>query len=540
MFINFSDLPGNVNLFLDYLYEFENVKRFFKKDFRDRESYLKLFEDISSKECFHRNELRDCIKKQYANTEVSSVTNRNIESLSAVNTIAVVTGQQLGLFGGPLYTIYKTITAIKLCKSLKEKYSEYNFVPIFWLEGEDHDYEEVRSTNIIDKTNSLLNIEYSDGLEEETNRGSIGKLHFNANVNESINKLEEALRDSDFKESVLQLVEAYKEGNSFKFAFRKLILDLFDEFGLILFDPQDDGVKKLLKPVFEREIKDFMSHSIDTVEVSAELEDVYHAQVKVKPINIFINDGEGRFLLEPRENNMFSLKGKRIKYTEQELLDKLENEPETFSPNVLLRPICQDFLFPTAFYIGGPGEISYFPQVIPLYKHFEITQPIIYPRSSITLIEKSASKVFDKHDLKFSDFYDEKELNQKVINKLSQINIEQEFNNLESEIENLYRNLKEKLELIDKTLIDITDKTKDRSSQGLEQLKNKVRKAEENRNENALRQIEKTRLLLFPNNNLQERELNFIYFAHKYGRDLLKFLMDEISITKFEHQLIEL
>ncbi|HEX3072088.1 MAG TPA: bacillithiol biosynthesis BshC, partial [Ignavibacteriales bacterium] len=153
MFINFCDIPGHQNLFLDYLYEFENVKKYYKKNFRDDEEYKKIIAKLSSTPRDHKYELAEILKGQYEGLNASKNTLGNIQALSSPNTLAVATGQQLGIFGGPLYTFYKIITAIKLSFSLKEKFPEYNFVPVFWMPGDDHDFEEIKSIILIDQAN---------------------------------------------------------------------------------------------------------------------------------------------------------------------------------------------------------------------------------------------------------------------------------------------------------------------------------------------------------------------------------------------------
>lgn len=541
MFINFADLPAHQNLFLDYLYEFENTERFYNINFRDTDKYGEIFESVTSRERYHLSELRDVILHQYGEKELSEKTEANINLLDEEKTIAIVTGQQLGLFGGPLYTFYKIITAIKLCSYLKEEHAEYNFVPVFWLEGDDHDFDEVKTFRVIDKANQLKSISYDDGLDEETNRGSVADIKFNNNIYDLFNELSESLRDTDFKKDLLDLLKNYYQpGKTFKQSFADLLFEFFDDSGLIIFDPTDPKVKSLLKPVFKKEIEDFREHSEDVVKTSAELEEYYHAQIKIKPINIFLQEDEGRFLLEPVDEE-FRLKGKRKRYGKEDLLNLLKKEPSRFSPNVLLRPICQDFLFPTGMYVAGPGEISYFAQVIPMYKEFNLQQPIIYPRSSITILESNHKEIIEKNNLKLIDFFsDEDILNEKIINLLSDIAIEPAFDESRKTMNELFEKLREQIKEIDPTLSDAVDKGRERSINNVDQLYGKAKKARERQHETALRQIEKVRTIVFPNGNLQERELSFIYFAHKYGIDIIKMIFDQVLINKFEHQIIEL
>lgn len=541
MFINFADLPGHQNLFLDYLYEFENTERFYKINFRDTQKYAEVFEAVSSQGRYHLTELKNIIKSQYGSKQLSKQTERNIEAIDEDKTIAIVTGQQLGIFGGPMYTFYKIMTAVKLCSHLKEEHSDYKFVPVFWLEGDDHDFDEVKSLKVIDNTNSLKSISYDDGLDEETNRGSVANIKLTNNIYDLFNELNESLRETEFKSELMEFLKKhYQPGKSFREAFADLLFDFFDEAGVVIFNPTDERVKKLLKPVFKKEIEDFREHSEDVVKTSAELEEYYHAQIKIKPINIFLQEDEGRFLIEPVDDE-FRLKGKRKKFSKEFLLNILKEEPARFSPNVLLRPICQDFLFPTGMYVAGPGEISYFAQVIPMYKEFNLQQPIVYPRSSITILESNLIKVFEKYNLKLLDIFSEEEiLNEKIVNLLSDIKIEPAFDESRKKMNELFDELEKQIAEIDPTLTDAVKKSKDRSINNLDQLFDKAKKARERQHETALRQIEKTRTLLFPNGNLQERELNFIYFAHKYGLDIIKWIFDQVLINKFEHQVIEL
>jgi len=504
MFINFSDIPGNQNLFLDYLYEFDNVKEFYSADFRNKENYLKVFKSVADSKNDAREKVADILKTQYSSLQSSVLTSKNIESLSDKRTMAVVTGQQLGILGGPLYTFYKIITAIKLSRHLAERYDEYNFVPVFWLEADDHDFNEVRSIKVI-------------------------------------NDVSKNLRDTEFKEPLMEKIRSfYAEGSTFKDSFKKLIHWVFDEYGLVIFDPQDKQVKDLLKPIFKKEITDFRQHTQELVHVSARLEELYHAQVKVRPVNLFLTVENGRYSIEPDENE-FKLRRKRKSFSLEQMLEIADNEPERFSPNVLLRPICQDYIFPTAFYVAGPSEISYFAQLKPLYSFYKITEPIIYPRSSATILESSIAKILSKHDLNATEiFIDPDVVKKRILNSLSEVTLEDLFSKVNNEIEIAFDQLRERLFQLDKTISDASKKYKEKIFQALNELKTKAEQAQQKKHEATLRQIDRASVNLFPHNNLQERELNFVYFANKYGTDFIKLIFKELQINKFEHQVIEL
>jgi bacillithiol synthase len=541
MFINFADLPDQHELFTDYLYNFEKVKNYYKYNFRDKEEYIKIFKKRSDLAAETRKAVSAIISNQYSSKEISNQTSKNISLLTQKNTLAVVTGQQLGILGGPLYTFYKIITAIKLCDNLNERYDDFSFVPIFWLEGDDHDFEEVKAVKVIDENNNLKKISYEDEVPEDENKGSIGYLKLNPDINHFFEELNKELRDTEFKNDILSKLRSfYAEGRTFKDAFRDLIFWVFDKFGLIIFDPQDVEIKKLLTPVFKKEITDFRSHSEKLVHISAKLEEEYHAQVKVRPINLFYSTAEGRYLIEPVENE-YRLKRKRKKFSYEEITTLIENEPWNFSPNVLLRPVCQDFLLPTAFYIGGPSEISYFAQVMPLYNIYQLEPPVIYPRSSATLLEKNIASILEKYELNLQDiFIDSETLKNNVIKTVSPGSLDDIFNDTANEIELTFDRLKERLFEFDKTIADASTKYRQKSAYYLEELKGKAFDAQKKKHEVTLRQIDKLSAAVFPGGNLQERELNLIYFTYRYGIDLMQKLFEELAINKFEHQVIAL
>lgn len=541
MFINFSDIPGHNNLFLDYLYEPDNIETYYPYDFRDRSNYRDIFVRVIESRKVDNRTLAEIINSQYDNLIPSPKTLQNISSLKEKNTLAIVTGQQLGLFGGPLYTFYKIISAIKLSRSLNEIYEDFHFVPVFWLEGDDHDFKEISSFNILDKENNLKNIKYIEDEIEDDNHGSVGNILIDNRIDDVFKELKESLRETEFTPALFELLKSsYKKGESFKNAFKNLIFSFFDDYGLIIFDPQDKKIKELLKPVFKKEIIDFRKHSEAVINTSAELEINYHAQVKVRPINLFLSYDNGRHLIEPHED-LYGLKRKRKKFTAEEILELLEKVPESFSPNVLLRPLCQDYIFPTAFYVGGPSEICYFAQTLPLYASYDVVPPIIYPRASITIVEKSISGLLKKYNLSPENvFQNGDKVIDNVLDTLIDTSVEELFANSYSKVELVFDELRENLFALDKTISDASIRTKEKILKHIDELKIKSVEAQRSKHEAAIRQVQKIVVMLYADSTLQERKLNFIYFVNKYGFDLVKIMFQNIVINKFEHQLFEL
>jgi bacillithiol synthase len=541
MLVDFSEIPKSSKLYLDYLNDFEKVRNYYTNNFRDENSYHEIFANLATRQNSNKSAIVKILKDQYQSFSPSGKTKKNIELLNDNKTVAVFTGQQLGLLGGPLYTIYKIFTTIKLTEYLKIEFSDYNFVPVFWMAGDDHDFEEISSINLISKENELQNIIYADGNEPVYNRGCVGNLKFNKSILEFKNTIKESVRETEFSKDIFSFVDdIFNENLTIKDSFFKLLFKIFDDTGLVIFNPQDPEVKKLLIPIFKKELIDFKKHTGDLLLTSADLDDNYHAQVKVKPINLFMSDETGRHLIEPVENE-YRLKGKRKRITKDEILDFVENKPEIFSANVLLRPICEDYLFPTGFYIAGPGEISYYAQAMPLYKHYNLQQPIIYPRATATIVEGNIAKILIKYNLSTLDFLmGSDKLKELVIQSLSNYNLEEEFSKTNESIEKSLKSLSELLGVLDNNLNNVSEATKNKIFHQLGVLKNKAMKAHENKFDSALRQISKAQNIIYPDDNLQERELTIINFINKYGFDFFDWLYNELDVREFKHQILEI
>ena len=244
MFVNFKDIPGHTKLFLDYLYNFEKINKFYARNPYDKETYSKAFEEIASKRPVSRANLEALIRNQYSGKTYSTKTQKNIELLAKDSTLTIVTGQQLGILGGPLYTFNKIITTIKLANHLKERFDSFNFVSVFWLEGDDHDFNEVRNINIIDNSNELKKISYGEEIPEDEINPSVGQINLDDKINSFLLDLEQHLRQTEFTPELMKHIKNfYTSGKTFKNSFAELIHLFFDQHGLIIFDPQDNEVK---------------------------------------------------------------------------------------------------------------------------------------------------------------------------------------------------------------------------------------------------------------------------------------------------------
>lgn len=551
--VEFNKLPNFNNLFLDYINagkeELEKLKPFFNTMYRDNEDFFKVIDEkvhnYNTSRYFDKNLLIEILKHQNVTFGGDEYTAANIEKLSDENTFAVVTGQQVGLYTGPVYTILKTITAIKSAKDLHERFPQFNFVPVFWLEAEDHDIDEADHTFIIDRQNELVRIgfEPQENNNDDSNKRNalrVGSIVFGEMINSINEQLRSSLIDTDFKDKIMNLVtKHYREGNDYKTAFAGLMNEIFKGYGVIFIDPSDREIKQLLKPVFEKELASSPKLCETIITQSAELEKNYDLQVKPKVINMFFLHNGNRLLIEPREGGKFALKNSKKRFENDELMNLLEESPELFSPNVILRPVCQDYLLPTAVYIGGPSEISYFAQLKPAYRHYDITMPVIYPRISASIVEGKISKFMNNFNVKFEDIFHHSFLVSKVVDKLSEVKIDDEIGKYTDELNKIFYDMRNMTVKVDQSLLNIVDNMKEKTKQNLEQFRGKLVNAQAKKSENTTTQIDKVTNNIYPNHNLQEREINIIYFLNKYDDSFIKKLFHETDVNNFNHQVIE-
>jgi bacillithiol biosynthesis cysteine-adding enzyme BshC len=545
--IDYRQLPpaagGFSQLFFDYVYSFNEVKAFYTYNFRDNASYDELLARLARRN-HNRATLTRVLKEQNSAFGSTHKTFENIALLEKSTTFAVVTGQQVGLFGGPLYTIFKTLTAIKLAERLKAKFPSYDFVPVFWVEGEDHDFAEMNHIALLDGEGKTARIEYLHGGEmPERNLGPIGELVFDSSLEETYTTLQATLPKTEFTDSLLAGVRScYATGKTFNQAFVSWLNYLFDEYGLVFLSSNHPELKRLLSPMFVKEIAEVPTTTQLVIAQSAELEERYHAQVKPKSLNLFLFHKGGRYLIQPRDGEKdFSLKGTRHFLQPDELLRIASETPELLSPNVILRPIAQDILLPTVAYVAGPSEIAYHAQLKPAYEHFGVEQPIIYPRASASFVEERLLRAMEKYGLDILEFLEDiDKVTAKVSEQISSVKLEELFGSANTTIHTALNEMKFGLKEIDPTLIAALENVQAKIDGNMNVLKEKSIAAQKRRNETAVRQIEKAANTLLPNGSLQEREINILYMMNKYGPDLVKWISGELDIAAFKHQLLTL
>lgn len=536
----FSAIPHTSNLFDDYCSGLPNAKQFYIGHFSDLmayETHLQILETRS----YNREHLCSVLERQNQKFLSGQKTFSNISLLRDPRTFAVVTGQQVGIFTGPLYTLYKALTAVHLTSWLKAQFPAYQFVPMFWLEGEDHDIEEVSVVGIVNKDNDFVRLRYGKPLEEgEKNYQSVGSKSFDDSIKNVIASMIDSSAETDFTSKVMNTFSAaYCEGVSFTHAFACLMNSLFPQHGIIIIDPSDHEIKKNLSQVFLHELETFPSSGEEIIQRSAELEDLYHAQVKPRAINLFYFNKGGRYAVEPGEND-FWLRGTRQRFQRDELRSLAQTSPELFSPNVLLRPIVQDYLLPTIAYVAGPAEVSYFAQLQPVYDHFKVPMPIVFPRASITLIEPKIQKLFDKFNIEFTSMFLTPDEIYKIITKNDSEEGTVELETFANELDQWQSRLKTLAEKIDVSHIDAAETTISKMKSHLSVFERKLFQSKKQKDQVIHRQLEKMQMYLNPTGVMQERQINIFTFLNRYGFEILDLMSKSCEPFPAEHRIMHI
>lgn len=535
--LRFTSIPRTSRLFNDFLYDYEKVARFYASCGRSVSPLAEHARKVGA-QGFDRVRVPDALERINRRAGSSELTFRHIEMLRHPGSVAIVTGQQAGLFTGPLYTIHKALTVIKLASCLREQGVEA--VPVFWVASEDHDYEEVNHVRLVDQEGRLKEIRYEPS--DRPPDVPVGRVLLTDNISEAIDEFVSQLPPSEFMPEIERdLREAYAPGTGFADAFAKLMARMFRDYGVVLIDPLDEGLKQVAAPLYSRAIEKSGEIARALVGRSRELEEAgYHAQVKVSEdmVPLFILD-EGRRVALVEHEGRFWVKGSNRSFDSQELADLARRCPNCFSPNVTMRPVVQDYLLPVASYVGGPAEVAYFAQLRAVYETLERQEPCVLPRASFTIIEGRHQKTLQKYNLKVEDFFEGLHpAITKVVEESLDRGTSQTFDETERVFNEQLDRLDESLRQADSTLADSVKRAKEKVLYQIEHLRTRFVHASARREEAAFRQVERAYTTLFPNKNLQERELNAYYLLSRYGHNLIEELYEAADIGYSNHRLL--
>lgn len=519
--IPFANTGYFSKLICDYLDENQQVKKFYNR-FPDIENFKKQIEDkqhaFTSKS---RVTLASVLQKQYQNIEASNLTLQNLELLKLNNTFTVTTGHQLNLFTGPLYFLYKITSAINLAKQLKQNYPENNFVPVYWMATEDHDFAEINYFNFKGKK-VQWNKESGGAVGELSTTG----LHdvFEVFVSELGHTKNAEVLKALFKKS-------YLEHDNLANATRFLANALFADYGLVIIDANNKALKKEFIPIVKDELLN--QTSFKSVSKTNELlAKAYDIQVNPREINLFyINQNiRERIVLEA---GVYKVLNTKIVWTKSELLKQLDNYPEQFSPNVIMRPLYQEVILPNLCYIGGGGEIAYWFQLKGYFEAVNIPFPVLLLRNSVLIQTKNQNKKLQNLNITKEDlFLKQSTFINKKIREISNIDID--FATQKKHLEQQFKNLYVLAQQTDKSFLGAVKAQEVKQLKGLEHLEKRLLKAQKKKLTTQVSRMVEIQNALFPAQSLQERNTNFSEFYLEHGPQLIPNLIESLQPLKGE------
>ena len=540
--LSFERIPQQTRLFLDYLRDPIALRRFYPEAVRNHFDLPARAERVLHAQQTNRDELSDALERMNRNWRASEKTLSNINLLRQADCLAVVSGQQAGLFGGPLYTIYKALSAVKLGECLSQR--GMKAVPVFWIATEDHDFEEVATAEFINRDCALDRVKvpldiHKDGLP-------VGRVRLDETITEPADNLLKALPQTEFSDELERLLrEAYEPHQKYGDAFAQLMTALMDRYGLVLLDPLDAQLKRLAAPLYSEAAH--RAHEIATALLnrSRELEHAgYHAQVSATETSfpLFLHDENGaRHALTRTVAGKYQTKADGDEHSAKELAAWALREPERFSPNVTLRSVVQDFLLPTVAYYGGSSEIAYFAQTAEVYRVLNRPVTPILHRASMTMVEKHTWRTLERYNIGLIDFFAGPD---HVISRVVAEHLGKEtsaaFNHTTSTFNGELDALQEKLRHVDSTLADALEKGRRKINYQIDGLRTRFQRAQLARDEAVHRQLMHAFDLLYPEKTLQERRINIASLLARHGRYVVDWIFDAIDLGSNDHHIVYL
>jgi bacillithiol biosynthesis cysteine-adding enzyme BshC len=531
--IPFRRLPHQPKLFVRLIDDYSNVKQFYPHP--PNMDAVKQVASSLDYPAERRREVARVLREQNAALGASAAAMSNLEKLEQ-GAVAVVSGQQVGLFGGPAYAFYKALTAIQLAEELSE--AGIPAVPIFWMATEDHDLDEVRHVTWFD-SGKLMRFE----LPADAAGGRpVGRVQLGPAIEEKVMKAVDLL-SGPASETISQILQqSYQPEETYGSAFGKMFSQLFAEQGLILLDPLDARLHRIAAPLYKKAIADREELNDKLLQRGQELERAgYEAQVKVtaKSTLLFtIRDG----VRQPVAASNAHFKSGEASWTREEALRLAEASPETFSANALFRPVVQDYLLPTAAYLGGPAEIAYFAQSSVIYEHVLGRMPVVLPRAGFTILDAKAEKLLQKYGLCIENLWaGPQELRRKMESVSVPPALSENFDRDKAQVESTLAELGAQIEKLDPTLAGAVSTARNKIGFQLEKLRRKTGRALDQKSGLLADHERFLESLLYPNKSLQSRELCFLPFLARWGMDGLSELQKlSGSETLGEHRIVRM
>jgi len=528
--ISFTSIPHSTRIFSDFLANSPAIRTFYPTP--PDPVHIARFATSVARHPERQAKVADVLERQNRAWGASEATLRNIQRLRE-GAFAVVTGQQVGLFGGRLLALFKGASVLALAKQVEALGVEC--VPVFWLASEDHDLAEVNQTLLLTNDFELA----SFALPTEGIGGApVSAIRFGAGSNAVVAQAAELLGESAATD---YLRESYAEGETFSNAYAKLLTRMFRDHGLIFLDPADVELHCLAAPLFAGAVQ--RSAEIDEAILARgrELQAAdYHEQVKVtKESTPLFAIVDGPRVVVHRANGAFKV-GREV-VSQQELLRRIEEAPERFSANVLLRPVLQDYWLPTLAYIGGPAEIAYFAQAAVVYEKLLGRITPIVSRLSATLIEPRIERLLTKYGVELPElFHGECQLRDCIAARILPPELKQNFDQARQRVDISMRQVSASLQKLDPTLVGAAERATNKMRYQIERLRKRAAQADLRRNEIITRHASQIENALYPHKSLQEREIAGLYFYAKYGPSLVDRLIELAQARCPEHKVLVL
>jgi bacillithiol synthase len=451
--------------------------------------------------------------------------------------VAIVTGQQAALFGGPMFTLLKAITAIRLAERVRDEF-DVPAVPIFWIEGEDHDWDEVKKCGVLDAEQCVRHVALGD--PPGAHHTAVARVRLDDSAQAAITELEAILPKTEFSAALLDSIrQAYQPGSGMADAFGRWLETTLGAYGLVLYDASDPVAKPLAADLFARELEKAGTTARIAMAAGETLQTRgYHAQAVAADDAValfYLNSGREAI---KRTGDGFAV-GDRIEPA-QRLIQQARERPELFSPNVLLRPLVQDTVFPTACYVAGPNELGYLGQLKGVYEAFGLPMPLIQQRVTATVVDANTMKFLSRHEFPFEALraQDEAALNELLESQLP-ASVEASLQDAARTVETQISRLAHEVAQVDSTLEGAARSTLTRMQDDLKKLHGKVIQAAKRKDDTLRRQYHHAKALAFPGGHPQEREIGFVSFLNKYGPGLVDRLRAEIPLEMGTHWVIQ-
>ncbi|MGB0176503.1 MAG: bacillithiol biosynthesis cysteine-adding enzyme BshC [Owenweeksia sp.] len=526
--ISYRDTGYFSDLICDYLDQKPELAHLYHR-FPAVENFREQIEERSGFPPELRKTLSTRLKAQYKNLQPPEADDQkvlqNLGLLEDAQTFTITTGHQLNLFTGPLYFFYKIVSVINLCKELKREYPEYNFVPVYWMASEDHDFAEINHINI-----------YGGRLSwEKEASGPVGRLVTDS-IEPVIKRLEEITGPGNRAKEIIEVLrKAYLKHSNLADATRYLVHHFFAGEGLVIVDGDDAELKKAMLPYFKKELFDGVTLE-EVSQTTAWLSDNYFEQVHARSVNLFyIKDGFRERI--DRKDDVWGVLDTDIRWSKDELIRELEEHPERFSPNALLRPLYQEVILPNLAYIGGGGELAYWFQLKGLFDRLEVPFPMLVLRNSALIYTDRQNEKLQRMELSVKDLFQPLH---KVKSQLAAASapVDPELEPYQAKLEKMFDELEDVANLTDKSMLGAVNAQRQKQLNGLDNLRKKLIRAEKRRNSEKMERLEDIYLQLFPGESLQERHNNFISWYEEYGDQWLQKLLQDLDPLDFRFKLI--